>query len=149
LTPPKNFIVRLADHLRSGAAGSANEDVASKTFESRRELLTRLAARCAGLAPSLQGPRVTVIAKPDADAVERLMLRCETKIVTLRIAPASEYVLAAGCGLGRRFTANPAHLQSDDPVLMAADDGTPSYGTEYHAVDFLADAAAGTDAPRI
>jgi hypothetical protein len=149
LTPPKNFIVRLADHLRSGAAGAAGDDAASKTFESRRELLTRLYARLAQLAPAQPGPLVRVIAKPNVEAVERLMLRCETKIVTLQIGPESEYVIASGCGLGRRFTANPAHLQGDDPVLMAADAGASSYGTEYRAVDFLADAVTGTGNPRI
>ena len=101
--------------------------------------------RCRELAKAkFVGAGWKVVAKPNDGDPVRLMLRCGTRIVTFKISESSEFFDVAGSGLGRRFTANPAHLQGDDPVLIAAEATERSYGSEHLAADFMTEAASGT-----
>lgn len=142
--PGKNFIVRMADRLRAGNAGkAASERDAAHDFLSRQHILAALAARLKSkidAEPRFAGVSATV--RPSIDAPERIQLRCRERIVTIRIAPGSEYFIVGGSGLGKRFSANPAHMQSDDVVLLYADEAASvQYGTEITALDILKDLA--------
>ena len=87
--------------------------------------------------------KIRSVAKPSADEPERLLVVFGERIVTFRIAPDTDLYHVSGSKLGKRFSANPAHLQSDDIVLLVADQGSPSaYGTELTALDFLEDLTA-------
>ncbi|HLJ83956.1 MAG TPA: hypothetical protein VKT51_07300 [Candidatus Eremiobacteraceae bacterium] len=140
--PGKNFIVRMADRLRSGKIGEANTDRdTARDYLSRQHTLAALTARLkSAIASDARYSTVHCSARPTDEAPERLQLRAGESIVTMRIAPGSEFFAVSGCGLGKRFSANPAHLQSDDVVLLSADEnGTHPYGTEFGALDFLED----------
>jgi hypothetical protein len=68
------------------------------------------------------------------------MLVFGSRVVTIRIAPDTDTYHVSGSRLGKRFSANPAHLQNDDIVLLVADEASATpFGTEYTAVDFLED----------
>jgi hypothetical protein len=140
--PGKNFIVRMADRLRAGKAGETSTDRdAARDYLSRQHTLAALNARLkSAIATDPRYATVRCTARPTDEAPERLQLRAGESIVTFRIAPDSEFFAVSGCGLGRRFSANPAHLQSDDVVLLSADESGPHpYGTEFSALDFLED----------
>jgi hypothetical protein len=140
--PGKNFIVRMADRLRAGKAGETSGDRdAARDYLSRQHTLAALNVRLKSVIST--DPRFSAVrcaARPSDETPERLQLRAGESIVTVRIAPSSEFFAVSGCGLGKRFSANPAHLQSDDVILLSADEsGARPYGTEFSALDFLED----------
>jgi hypothetical protein len=140
--PGKNFIVRMADRLRAGKAGETSTDHnAARDFLSRRHTLAALNVRLkSAIAADPRYSAVRCTARPSEQTPERLQLRAGETIVTIRIGSDSEFFAVSGCGLGKRFSANPAHLQSDDVVLLTADEnGATPYGTEFNALDFLED----------
>ncbi len=140
--PGKNFIVRMADRLRAGHAGAPTADRDSaRDFVSRQHILAALYIRLKRLmAGDARFSSTRCSASPSVDAPVRLQLRHGEAIVTIRIAPDSEYFLVSGSGIGKRFSANPAHLQSDDVVLLSADEsGSDPFGTEFTAADFIED----------
>ena len=140
--PGKNFIVRMADRLRAGKIGEASADRnAARDYLSRQHTLAALNVRLkSAIASDPRYAAVHCTVRPTDEAPERLQLRAGESIVTLRIAPDSDFFAVSGCGLGKRFSANPAHLQSDDVVLLSADEnGSHPYGTEFGALDFLDD----------
>jgi hypothetical protein len=142
--PGKNIIVRMADRLRAGKAHDsegAAKHAAAESFASRQHILARLGKRLAVLiAADSRFSKIRSVAKPSADRPERLMIVFGGRIVTIRIAPDTDVYHVSGSNLGKRFSANPAHLQSDDIVLLVADEGSSTpYGTELTALDFLED----------
>ncbi len=145
--PGKNIIVRMADRLRAGKGhqtGEAAVHAAAESFPSRQHILAQLARRFAVLiAGETRFSNIRSVAKPSADEPDRLMVVFGERIVTIRIAPDTDVYHVSGSKLGKRFSANPAHLQSDDIVLLVADEGSSSaYGTELTALDFLEDLTA-------
>ena len=142
--PGKNIIVRMADRLRAGKAsksGGAAKHAAAESFASRQHILAQLARRISVLiADDSRFSKIRSVAKPSADEPDRLMVVSGGRIVTIRIAPDTDVYHVSGSRLGKRFSANPAHLQSDDIVLLVADEnGSSAYGTELTALDFLED----------
>ena len=112
--PGKNIIVRMADRLRAGKS------------DETKDVSRHAPIRC--------------IVKPDADRPDRVMLVRAERVMTVRISPDTDYFNVGGFRLGKRFSANPAHLQSDDSVLLLADEASAAaFGTEVTAVDFLED----------
>jgi hypothetical protein len=141
--PGKNIIVRMADRLRTGKGhepGGATH-AAADSFASRQYILAQLGKRLAiRIADDPRFSTVRYVAKPSAERPERLMLVCGGRVVTLRIAPDTDTYHASGSRLGKRFSANPAHLQSDDIVLLVADEASVTpFGAEFTALDFLED----------
>jgi hypothetical protein len=142
--PGKNIIVRMADRLRAGKAhesDGAAKHAATESFASRQHILAQLARRISVLiAAESRFSKIRSVAKPSADEPDRLMVVSGGRVVTIRIAPDTDVYHVSGSNLGKRFSANPAHLQSDDIVLLVADeDGASAYGTELTALDFLED----------
>lgn len=142
--PGKNIIVRMADRLRAGKRDETvgvEKRAASESFSSRQHILSRLNDRFVEkIADDGRFAAIRIVVKPDQDLPERMMLVRDERIVTIRIAAESDHFKVAGSGIGKRFSANPAHLQGDDVVLFVADEsgGTP-FGTEVSARDFLED----------
>ena len=140
--PGKNIIVRMADRLRAGK-GTESETAARQTaadsFASRQHVLAQLGKRLASLiAADSRFSKIRYVPKPSAEQPERLMVVFGERIVTIRIARDSDAYHVAGSSLGKRFAANPPHMQSDDVVLLVADEGGAApYGTERTALDFL------------
>jgi hypothetical protein len=142
--PGKNIIVRMADRLRAGNAAEAEgvaHHAATESFASRQHILAQLGKRLAErIAADNHFAKIRCVAKPSLEKPERIMLVQNERVVTIRISPDSEYFSVGGFGLGKRFSANPAHLQSDDVVLLVADaTSTSPFGAEVTAVDFLED----------
>jgi hypothetical protein len=140
--PGKNIIVRMADRLRAGKAQEfdrAAKSAAAGSFASRQHILAHLGKRVAHrLADDPRFALVRAVAKPSAELPERLMIVFGARVVTIRIAPDTDTYLVSGSGLGKRFSANPAHLQSDEIVLLGADEvSATAFGTEFTALDFL------------
>jgi hypothetical protein len=142
--PGKNIIVRMADRLRAGknreSAGAAKH-AAADSFASRQYILAQLGKRLAiHIADDPHFSKIRYVAKSSAERPERLMLVFGSRVVTIRIAPDTDTYHVSGSRLGKRFSANPAHLQNDDIVLLVADEASATpFGTEYTAVDFLED----------
>jgi len=145
--PGKNIIVRMADRLR---AGRLNETVgiekraASESFSSRQHILSRLKERIVErIAADERFATIRIVVKPNDDHPERIMLVRDERVVTIRIAAESDHFRVAGSGIGKRFSANPAHLQGDDVVLLVADEsGRTPFGNEVSASDILEDLLA-------
>ena len=142
--PGKNIIVRMADRLRAGKAAEAEgvaHHEAAESFGSRQHLLARLGKRLAErIAADKRFAAIRCVAKPGFELPERIMLVQNERVITIRISPDSEYFTVGGFALGKRFSANPAHLQGDDIVLLVADTSSTSpFGAEVTAVDFLED----------
>jgi hypothetical protein len=140
--PGKNFIVRMADRLRAGKAGETTSDRdAARDYLSRQHILAALNSRLKTImAADRRFSEMRRIARPSDETPTRIQLRAGETILTFRIAPESEFFAVGGSSLGKRFSANPAHLQSDDVVLLSADENGPNpYGTEFGALDFLED----------
>jgi hypothetical protein len=140
----KNIIVRMADRLRAGKAHeseAAARHAAVDSFASRQHILAQLHKRFAALiAGDSRFSKIRAVAKPSLEGPERLMIVFGERIITIRIAPDTDIYQVAGSKLGKRFSANPAHMQNDDIVLLVADEGsTTAYGTERTALDFLED----------
>src|ERR1022692_4894048 len=140
--PGKNIIVQMADRLRAGKAAGpegAARHAASESFASRQYILAQLGKRLTErIAADLRFVKIRCLAKPSSDEPERIMLVRNERVVTVRISPDSEYFSVGGFGLGKQFSANPAHLQGDDIVLLVADESSVSpFGTEVTALDFL------------
>jgi hypothetical protein len=141
--PGKNIIVRMADRLRAGKTHESQgaTHAAADSFASRQHILAQLGKR---LALVIAGDRrfatIRYVAKPSTEQPERLMLVFGERVVTIRIAPDTDTYHVGGSGLGKRFSANPAHLQSDDIVLLTADEASNApFGSEFTALDFLED----------
>jgi hypothetical protein len=140
--PGKNIIVRMADRLRASKREEAlglEKRAASESFSSRQHILARLGDRLAErIALDGRFGQVRCVVKPQHDRPERIMLVRGERVVNIRIAADSDHFRVAGSGIGKRFSANPAHLQGDDVVLLVADEGgsTP-FGTEISAKDLL------------
>lgn len=145
--PGKNIIVRMADRLRAGKAaeveGVAQHAAAAESFTSRQHILAQLCVRLTErIAADDRFAKIRCVAKPLADTPERIMLVRNERVVTIRIATDSEYFSVGGFSIGKKFSANPAHLQGDDIVLLLADESSVNpYGTEISALDFLEDLA--------
>jgi hypothetical protein len=140
--PGKNIIVRMADRLRAGTAHEserAAKSSAADSFASRQFILAQL-GKCFALniAGDQRFSQVRCVTKPLGEQPERLLLVSGTRVVTIRIAPDADTFLVSGSGLGKRFSANPAHMQSDDIVLLGADEKSETpFGSEFTALDFL------------
>jgi hypothetical protein len=142
--PGKNIIVRMADRLRAGKPEETlglEKRAASESFSSRQHILARLGDRFAErIALGGRFANIRCVVKPQHDLPERIMLVHGERVVNIRIAADSDHFKVAGCGIGKRFSANPAHLQGDDVVLLLADEtGNTPFGTEISARDFLED----------
>jgi hypothetical protein len=142
--PGKNIIVRMADRLRAGKideSDGSKKVAASDSFASRQYILAQLARRLAErIAADGRFTGVRCIVKPAPERPERVMLVRAERVVTLRISPKIDHFIGGGSGLGKRFSANPAHLQSDDIVLLVADEASAQpFGAEVTAADFLED----------
>jgi uncharacterized protein (DUF4415 family) len=145
--PGKNIIVRMADRLRAGKTNETErvaKQTASESFASRQHILARLAKRLSErIAADARFAEIRCVVRPDSERPERIMLVRNERVVTVRISPDTEYFSVGGFGLGKLFSANPAHLQSDDIVLLVADvSSITPFGTEVTAVDILADLAS-------
>jgi hypothetical protein len=139
--PGKNIIVRMADRLRAGKALEPDSAAkhAADSFASRQHILAQLGKRLAmRIADEPRFSAVRYVVKPSQEQPERLMLVFGGRIVTIRIAPDTDTYHVSGSRLGKRFSANPARLQSDEIVLLVADaaSATP-FGAEFTARDFL------------
>jgi hypothetical protein len=142
--PGKNIIVRMADRLRAGKREETlgvEKRAASESFSSRQHILARLADRIAErIASGGRFATIRCVVKPQHDRPERIMLVHGERVVNIRIAAESDHFSVAGSGIGKRFSANPAHLQGDDVVLLVADEtGSTPFGTEISAKDLLED----------
>ena len=142
--PGKNIIVRMADRLRAGKVEESLGDenrAAAESFFSRQHILARLGARFAErIAAGGRFDMIRCIVKPRDEHPERIMLVRGERVVNIRIAADTDHFKVAGSGIGKRFSANPAHLQGDDVVLLVADvSGSTQFGTEISAGDFLED----------
>ena len=142
--PGKNIIVRMADRLRAGKADEprdAAKQAASESFASRQHILAQLGKRLVErIAADARFADIRCVVKPNADRPERIMLVRNERVVTIRISSDTDYFSVGGFGFGKRFSANPAHLQGDDVVLLVADaSSAAAFGTEVTAVDFLQD----------
>jgi hypothetical protein len=145
--PGKNIIVRMADRLRAGKLDETvgvEKRAASDSFSSRQHILSRLKDRIVErISSEARFAKIRIAVKPNADRPERIMLVRDERVVTIRIAAESDHFRVAGSGIGKRFSANPAHLQGDDVVLLVADEaGRSAFGTEISASDFLEDLLA-------
>src|SRR4029077_8096959 len=129
--PGKNIIVRMADRLRAGKLDTTDgveKHAASESFSSRQHILNRLKDRLRErIADDARYAAIRIVVKPHEDRAERVMLVRDERIVTIRISAEADHFKVAGSGIGKRFSANPAHLQGDDVVLLVADEsgGTP------------------------
>jgi hypothetical protein len=142
--PGKNIIVRMADRLRAGKLDEtlgAEKRAASESFSSRQHILARLGARFAERIGAVgRFAKIRCVVKPQDDRPERIMLVHGARVVNIRIAADTDHFRVAGSGIGKRFSANPAHLQGDDVVLLVADEnGSMPFGSEISAGDFLED----------
>ena len=142
--PGKNIIVRMADRLRAGKiseSGETKKAAASESFASRQHILAQLGRRLAErIVADGRFASIKCVVKPSPEQPERVMLVRAERVLTLRISPEIDHFIAGGSGLGKRFSANPAHLQSDDVVLLVADEASMKpFGAEITAVDFLED----------
>jgi hypothetical protein len=142
--PIKNIIVRMADRLRAGEAGADKgtaKHVAADSFASRQNILSRLReCLAARIKADARYSPIRCVAKPDPKEPVRIVLVHGERILTVRIARDAEYYTVSGSGLGKRFSANPAHMQSDEIVLLVADESaTLPFGAEVTANDFLED----------
>jgi hypothetical protein len=142
--PGKNIIVRMADRLRAGKREETlgvEKRAASESFSSRQHILARLGDRFAErIASDERFAKVRCVVKPQDERPERIMLVHRERVVNIRIAANSDHFSVAGSGIGKRLSANPAHLQGDDVVLLVADEaGDTPFGTEISARDFLED----------
>src|SRR4029077_20232713 len=101
--PIKNIIVRMADRLRAGEAGSdkdATAHASADSFASRQNILHRLyGCLAARVAADARYSPIKCIVKPDIEKPTRVMLVRDERVVTLRIAPGSEYYTVAGSGI--------------------------------------------------
>jgi hypothetical protein len=145
--PGKNIIVRMADRLRAGKTRESGGDRkhAADSFASRQHILAQFGKRLAlRIAEDSRFSKIRYVAKPSAERPERLMLVFGARVVTIRIAVDTDAYHVSGSTLGKRFSANPAHLQSDDVILLGADEGSATpFGTEFTALDFLKDLVVG------
>jgi hypothetical protein len=134
----------MADRLRA-AKSDETKDVskrdASESFPSRQHILSQLGKRLAArIAADVRFAQIRCIVKPDNDRPDRVMLVRAERVMTVRISPDTDHFNVGGFTLGKRFSANPAHLQSDDIVLLLADESSAAaFGAEVTAVDFLED----------
>jgi hypothetical protein len=134
----------MADRLRAGKTSDSEgiaKHAASESFASRQHILAQLGKRFGGcIAADARYAGIKYVVKPHPERPERVMLVRSERVVTIRISPDADSFSVGGSGLGKRFSANPAHLQSDDVVLLVADEATATpFGTEFTAVDFLED----------
>ena len=140
--PRKNMIVRMEDKLRANKRDESlglEKRAASESLSSRQNILARLGDRLAErIASDGRVAKVRCVVKPQDDRPERIMLVHGERVVNIRIAADTDHFRVAGSGIGKRFSAKPAHLQGDDVVLLVADEGgsTP-FGTEISAKDLL------------
>ena len=147
--PGKNIIVRMADRLRAGKleeTPGAEKRAASESYSSRQHILARLGDRLAErVAGDERFAGVRCIVKPNGSLPQRVMLVCGERVVTIRVAADTDHFSVAGSGIAKRFSANPAHLQGDDVVLLTADEtGSMPFGAEISAVEILEDLLQST-----
>jgi hypothetical protein len=142
--PGKNIIVRMADRLRAGKLSESQgseKRAATETFASRQYILAQLGKRLtARIAADERFAGIRCVIKPTSEQPDRIMLVRRERVVAIRISPETDCFIVGGSSLGKRFSANPAHLQSDEIVLLIADESAPSpFGSEVTAADFLDD----------
>ncbi|HKW45249.1 MAG TPA: hypothetical protein VJN22_06280 [Candidatus Eremiobacteraceae bacterium] len=134
----------MADRLRAGKLAESQEPKkhsAPESFASRQYILAQLGKRlAAGIKAYERFAGVRIVIKPDPERPDRIMLVCGERVITIRISPETDCFIVGGSNLGKLFSANPAHLQSDEVVLLVADESAVSpFGSELTAADFLED----------